>query len=133
MLKALIEFLYRGFFGDADQAVGHTTEASPTFSMVCKDITQVTVVLDKELAEGLEGLASEMQTNVHDVLIRMLKIANVIRSEKLYGIPSVSGNYLGVANHKTNEFLRINLDCPVKGEAPKQELPPKENTKKWTN
>ncbi len=135
MIKRFVEFLYRGFFGEPEAApvVQTHTVDTPNFAMVQKNITQITLVLDQELAGMVEGLAADMQTNVHDILIRMIKIANVIRVEKLYGIPSVSGNYLGVTNRKTNEFLKINLDCAVKGDAPKEELPPKVSDKKWSN
>ena len=131
MLKSLIEFLYRGFFGSQPET--ESVNANQTFSMVKKDLVQVTIMLDRELAANIEGLAQDMQTNVHDILIRLIKIANIIRVEKLYGIPSVSGNYLGVANHEKNEFLRINLDCPVKGKEPKQEVPKQVTDKKWVN
>jgi len=133
MFRSIVKFLYHGFFPETETETvdqqGNTTQ----FTVLRKDITQVTLVLENEVAGILEGLAADMQTNVHDVLIRMIKIANIIRTEKLYGIPSVSGNYLGVSNHKTNEFLRINLDCPTKGMEPKEELPKKIDTKKWTN
>jgi len=138
MFKSLVKFLYRGFFPEPtpEPTITETVdknENTTQFTVLRKDITQLTLVLDNEVASILEGLAVDMQTNVHDVLIRMIKIANIIRVEKLYGIPSVSGNYLGVSNHKTNEFFRINMDCPTKGKEPKEELPSKIDTKKWAN
>jgi hypothetical protein len=65
------------------------------------------------MAEELTKLAQVMQTSESDVLVRLFKLASMIREYGLYGVPTLEGNQLGIYMHNTQEVHKINIECPA--------------------
>jgi hypothetical protein len=107
------------FYRWAGELLGKTVPVSTASPIVARqNMVSLTVLLDPGMADELAQLAQVMQTNESDVLVRLIKIAHMIREFGLYGVPTPDGNYLGIHVRKTQEVHKVNLECPAQKQHP---------------
>jgi hypothetical protein len=94
----------------------------PGVVMTKQHLVALTALLEPGMADELTQLAQVMQTNESDVLLRLIKIAHMIREFGLYGVPTPDGNQLGIYVRRTQEVHKINLECPAQKNHHPQEV-----------
>jgi hypothetical protein len=81
--------------------------------LIKQPMTALTTFMEPGMADEIAKLAQAMQTSEQDVLVRLIKLAKMIREFGLYGVPTPDGNHLVIHLQKTGENHLVHLECPA--------------------